>query len=1225
MMKKNFFILLIFYLSLIVSYGFSVKKIIPKYFKTQLEYVDVIFDDKLAYNFDKTAFSIIDSFGRAQPIEVFKLTDNSVRVLPHKWLNGSYIFIVTSYLLKNDTGKSLDKDFTYEFDSFSEKNLDLEVKSIFPDVTKEQKPLIMGNIKFSRKVDNIKVYVIENGYLVNKNLNLKKINNTVIFRVKALHRKVKIIISKITNGGNHYLNSAYIFEYKVKQPDFSPPKLIFVSPRDGATDVPLNSQVFFKFDEKITLLPNAVIVYENDKRVKKVKTFVQNNIIRLNLRLKPSTSYKIILLKDKLKDLSNNFLTKNIVIQFWTRVKKEFKVLKVVPENGANISLKPVIMLFFSQKPNLMGIDKFIKLKGKKGFVDLKIDWVESLKALVIKPLYNLKPDSFYTFTIEKGLKNSYLNLSLKRQFKVSYHTKLLGDTTPPKILRVYPKNNQKVISDNLYIDVYFSELISNTVPKEVFEVYRGKEKVKGTILVFDTQIRFVVDDPKEGLYTVIVKPLVQDLSGNFLKQGKSWQFYFARKKKSLQVVYFSPSKGAVIWPNRLVIFKLNYDLPIDTVKQNVMVWVNSKQILPDIKKIAKATYKINLNNFYGTVDVAISSNLGQNKNLLFDGFAWKFRIRKLEDLKVVKVVPRLILDRDEILLEFNQKLREDIIGPFTFKLIDGGRIVKTNVFVNGKKVRIKVMEPVYSQVVVLYVNYLEAIHGEKLKKPLKLVFKNKLRQKVFPKLISWYPRGKVLWPQNLKLVFTNNPQSVEVYLNGNRINIKNSYGAVYEAIISNKVYEGVNLVLVKWYKQKKSDEFTFNFFAIPKLRMVSVAPKQYKLIPQYSKIFVYFNNLISTVESVILNDSNGERKIKNVSVSAKKVIFNLPYIEYGGTVEIYLRGVKDIYTQTTDVSKLIFNVISTPKIISYEPVSYVKNPKQIRIVFSGKPKNLRVYLNEKQIGGILWNNVYTCDKFKPVKGKNKVLVKWRDLLDKQKYSFLYTFYILDNLKLVKTIPNNGEQIDNNTAVILEFSQKLKKVNDIYLIFDDGKKRKLDYKIDGKTLSFMLNNLHGSVLNVQISGIVSIFNDKLDNISLTYYIGKPKWEKIVFISNKLLTGKVLIGGEKVKVNKQRSIVLPFVYGRYDFSSLVDDYDNSPDDLYVVKNLSEEKLLLESVTYKNDSIILTFNKNIRDEDVKLNDSNIKYSIKGNDLVIRRSKEIKKYEVMVGGRRVFYAEF
>lgn len=324
--------------------------------------------------------------------------------------------------------------------------------------------------------------------------------------------------------------------------DSTPPTVSFVSPSNGETFVPLDSNVTATFNDEIDPLSvnNITFIVEGPglpgpgghqisgtvTLLGKVATFNPAS------NLDPGVTYTATLTTG-IKDLAGNALMSPYTWSFTTTASPIVDTVPTVsftvPLNEAtNVPLNRTLSATFSEPMNPSTITNLtFTLKGP-GTTDVSGVVNYSGLTATFDPVVDLTAGTLYTATITTGAQDVG-GTSMAANYTWTFSTGALADTTAPTVSSTVPANLATNVPANRILSAVFSEAMNVATITSATFLLTGPSltPVSGVVSYAGFTASF---EPASGLlpdtlYTATITTGAEDLAGNALAVEKKWTF----------------------------------------------------------------------------------------------------------------------------------------------------------------------------------------------------------------------------------------------------------------------------------------------------------------------------------------------------------------------------------------------------------------------------------------------------------------------------------------------------------------------------------------------------------------------------------------------------------------------------------------------------------------------------------------------------------------------------
>jgi hypothetical protein len=317
--------------------------------------------------------------------------------------------------------------------------------------------------------------------------------------------------------------------------DKTPPNVIFVSPANGAQNIPVNSSVIITFSEAMdasSINGQTVIVSTGNSNVQGTVTYSGvTAIFKPTSNLNPKTIYTVAV-DAGVKDLAGNAMGSSYGYIFITGADLDAtppRVVDIQPSNRKT-DVSPntvVIVVMFSEPMDPSTITQASIIIGNvNGNPNYTVTPFGTAAIINIKPPSALDPNNDYTVIVTTRVKDLAGN-AMTDAFLANFRTGAVNDTNPPSVVSIIPASGGQTVSVNTPISVTFSKPMNvSTINLSTFIVSDGTSTIPGDIQYYGTNAVFTPSNPltPSTIYTVIITNAAADLLNNPLS-GYSWNF----------------------------------------------------------------------------------------------------------------------------------------------------------------------------------------------------------------------------------------------------------------------------------------------------------------------------------------------------------------------------------------------------------------------------------------------------------------------------------------------------------------------------------------------------------------------------------------------------------------------------------------------------------------------------------------------------------------------------
>jgi methionine-rich copper-binding protein CopC len=348
------------------------------------------------------------------------------------------------------------------------------------------------------------------------------------------------------------------FDTAGKPVDSTPPKFVSSTPKAAQTKVTTSQNIVLTFDEKIKA-GSGIITISNSADVReidvtdKTQVKISNNILTINPKsnLVDNSRYSVLVDDTAITDLVGNSytgMTTADILYFDTKPKSADKTspnpISSNPKTGAKeVEVGQNIVITFNE---LVKIGKGNIVLTNENGASLRIPVTDKTQVsingqdVIINPTKDLEVSSTYTLTMDVGaIKDTSNNnaVDLKKVFPFSFTTSATkndtpptpinptptpSDTTPPKLVSLFPKDDSNEVAQNADFILKFDEPIG--IGKGFITISDGAKDIR-KIDITDKQITIdnnqLMINPTLNLkadtayFIKIDKGAIKDLAGN--------------------------------------------------------------------------------------------------------------------------------------------------------------------------------------------------------------------------------------------------------------------------------------------------------------------------------------------------------------------------------------------------------------------------------------------------------------------------------------------------------------------------------------------------------------------------------------------------------------------------------------------------------------------------------------------------------------------------------------
>ncbi len=270
----------------------------------------------------------------------------------------------------------------------------------------------------------------------------------------------------------------------VEGADTTPPSVVSVSPRDGATAVPVTATVQVVFSEKMdTTSVESVFSLSGAQQVQGTFKWKSKSACEFtpSQSLEPGVSY-LITQGAGAKDAQGLAMTQRYSSQFLTESRPSASpyVIECYPTNGAS-DLSPSqisIQVFFSEAMDPASVESAFSLTGGGINVQGGFSWTSS-SSCTFAPSIPLAFGTAYIIAVGAGAKDVQ-GASLLSAFSSGFVTGSQEDTAP-RVLGTEPSDGATGVDLKSTISIAFSQSMDKAAVENAFNLSAGGLSVAGT------------------------------------------------------------------------------------------------------------------------------------------------------------------------------------------------------------------------------------------------------------------------------------------------------------------------------------------------------------------------------------------------------------------------------------------------------------------------------------------------------------------------------------------------------------------------------------------------------------------------------------------------------------------------------------------------------------------------------------------------------------------------
>ncbi len=323
-------------------------------------------------------------------------------------------------------------------------------------------------------------------------------------------------------------------------PDTIPPRVIETIHANGATGVPINTQVGATFNEPmdpLTLTTTTFTLTTGGVDVPGTVSYSGvNAVFAPTNALSPFTLY-IARVTTGARDLAGNGLAADSTWSWTTGAAPDSvapTVTQVVPADqatGVSISIQTIAATFSEPlDPATVTITTFTVKETISGTAvpgTLVYDLVLLSNIATFKPTGDLLPNTQYTVALSTGIRDLAGN-ALASDYAWIFTTGAAPDVTAPRVIATINPNGATDVAINTQVGATFSESMDPlTLTTTTFTLTTGGVPVSGTISYSGVNAVFAPSNPlaPNALYVATITTGARDLAGNGLAADSTWSW----------------------------------------------------------------------------------------------------------------------------------------------------------------------------------------------------------------------------------------------------------------------------------------------------------------------------------------------------------------------------------------------------------------------------------------------------------------------------------------------------------------------------------------------------------------------------------------------------------------------------------------------------------------------------------------------------------------------------
>lgn len=339
-----------------------------------------------------------------------------------------------------------------------------------------------------------------------------------------LNTKYTITIASTAKDlAGNYMKSAYTYSFTTESIG-KPPVVVSTSPKDGETNVSLDSAFGISFSEGMDALategatsssPNipGVFFWGSDNRMSLVPTAYLLSYTTYTITV--TTAAKSMVNVNMANPYTFSFTTGN-----WIGPKLP-KVTVTNPANGAmDVSLNTKISITFNKAMNKDATGAAITSTPTFNWTATWSSWDYEI---TLAHAENLHASKQYTITVSINAK-SFDGANLASPYSFHFTTLTPPDTTPPTVTSTYPSNDQTDVDRSTKISITFSEPMNTSATGNAVSILPGT--ITDKIWSNDSKtltLTATLDDGKT--YSVSITFDAKDVAGNAMTHSYTFSF----------------------------------------------------------------------------------------------------------------------------------------------------------------------------------------------------------------------------------------------------------------------------------------------------------------------------------------------------------------------------------------------------------------------------------------------------------------------------------------------------------------------------------------------------------------------------------------------------------------------------------------------------------------------------------------------------------------------------
>ncbi|MBU0993172.1 MAG: Ig-like domain-containing protein [Proteobacteria bacterium] len=278
----------------------------------------------------------------------------------------------------------------------------------------------------------------------------------------------------------------YYFSFRTEDPPpgiippGEPPRIISTSPKNGSSDVPVDTSITFQFSEAIDTSALSTNIFDMGNGMKIKLTF---NVSGTAVTLTPetdlpyNTAFSFTLPKTVVVSSKGVEMADNYPYQFTTEKDPAASspvILSTSPPNGStDVSVSSTLTLTFSEPIDTSGIQSDTLDIGNG--ISLKIAFNETDTVVMIVPSVSLPFNTTIPVTIPKSIIVSQKGMEMEADYFFQFTTEKDPSAVPPKIISTTPLNGAEDVPVTSSVTITFSEPIdTSALQSNTFDMGNG-------------------------------------------------------------------------------------------------------------------------------------------------------------------------------------------------------------------------------------------------------------------------------------------------------------------------------------------------------------------------------------------------------------------------------------------------------------------------------------------------------------------------------------------------------------------------------------------------------------------------------------------------------------------------------------------------------------------------------------------------------------------------------